>query len=84
MDSNWDDNKSLENSDDFFQTIDKFSNIKAIIWGHAHQGSKFYRNNVKLFSCPSTTLQFNGPKMIGYNHFNLSDKGEINCDMVWL
>ena len=84
MESDWDDKKSLENSDDFFYTIDKFSKIKAVIWGHAHQGSEFNRNNVKLFSCPSTTLQFNGPEMIGYNHFNLSDKGEINCETVWL
>jgi len=84
MNSNWDDQKSLENPDDFFNTIDKFSNIKAVIWGHAHQGSEFNRNDVKLFSCPSTTLQFNGPEMIGYNHFNLSDEGEINCETVWL
>jgi len=84
MKSNWDDKKSLENSDNFFNTIDKFSKIKAVIWGHAHQGSEFIRNDVKLFSCPSTTLQFNGPDMIGYNHYNLSDEGEINCETVWL
>ena len=84
MKSNWDDQKSLENPDDFFNTIDQFSSIKAVIWGHAHQGSEFIRNDVKLFSCPSTTLQFNGPDMIGYNHYNLSDEGEINCETVWL
>ena len=84
MESNWDDQKSLENPDDFFNTIDQFSSIKAVIWGHAHQGSEFIRNDVKLFSCPSTTLQFNGPEMIGYNHYNLSDEGEINCETVWL
>jgi Icc protein len=84
MKSNWDDQKSLENPDDFFNTIDKFSNIKAVIWGHAHQGFEFIRNDVKLFSCPSTSLQFNGPEMIGYNHYNLSDEGEINCETVWL
>ena len=84
MESNWDDKKSLENSDNFFNTIDKFSKIKAVIWGHAHQGSEFIRKDVKLFSCPSTTLQFNGPDMIGYNHYNLSDEGEINCETVWL
>ena len=84
MESNWDDKKSLENSDNFFNTIDKFSKIRAVIWGHAHQCSEFYRNDVKLFSCPSTTLQFNGPDMIGYNHYNLSDEGEINCETVWL
>ena len=84
MESEWDDKKSLENSDDFFNTIDQFSNIKAVIWGHAHQGSEFNRNDVKLFSCPSTALQFNGSEMIGYNHYNLSNEGEINCETVWL
>ena len=84
MESDWDDKKSLENSDDFFHTIDKFSKIKAVIWGHAHQSSEFNMNNVKLLSCPSTTLLLNGPEMIGYYHFNLSDKGEINCETVWL
>ncbi len=84
MNSDWDDKKSLENSDDFFNTIDQFSNIKAVIWGHAHQGSEFNRNDVKLFSCPSTALQFNGSEMIGYNHYNLSNEGEINCETVWL
>ncbi len=84
MESEWDDNKSLENSNDLFNTIDQFITVKAIIWGHAHQGSEFIRNGVKLFSCPSTALQFNGPKKIGYNHFNLGGDGDINCETVWL
>ena len=84
MMSEWNDKKSLENAEDFFNTIDKFKSIKAVIWGHAHQESEFKRKGVKLFSCPSTTLQFNGPAKIGFNHFDLGEKGEINCETIWL
>ena len=84
MESNWDDKLSLENPDDLFNVIDQFNNIKAVIWGHAHQSSRFIRNGVKLFSCPSTAVQFNGPENIGYNHYILNDNGKISCDTIWL
>ena len=47
MESNWDDKLSLENPDDLFNVIDQFNNIKAVIWGHAHQSSRFIRNGVR-------------------------------------
>ena len=84
MQSGWDDRKSLENPEDLFNVIDQFDNIKAVIWGHAHQSSKFNRNGVKLFSCPSTALQFDGKSGIGYNHYTLNDDGEIICKTQWL
>ena len=56
MQSDWDDEMSLENPDDFFSVIDKFDNIKAVMWGHSHQCSEFNRKDMKLFSCPSTLL----------------------------
>jgi len=84
MESNWDDALSLENPEDLFTVIDQFDNIKAIIWGHAHQCSEFSRKGVKLFSCPSTALQFNGQSGIGYNHYTLHDDGEIFCKTYWL
>ena len=84
MESNWDDKLSLENPYDLFNVIDQFNNIKAVIWGHAHQSSRFIRNGVKLFSCPSTAMQFNGPENIGYNHYTLNDNGKIICNTVWL
>ena len=54
MQSDWDDKMSLENPEDLFAVIDQFDNIKAVMWGHAHQCSESNRNGVKLFSCPST------------------------------
>ena len=84
MQSDWDDEMSLENPEDLFAVIDQFDNIKAVMWGHAHQCSEFFRNGVKLFSCPSTALQFDGQSGIGYNHYTLNDDGEIICKTEWL
>jgi len=84
MQSTWDDKMSLENPKDLFDVIDQFDNIKAVMWGHAHQCSEFNRKGVKLFSCPSTALQFDGQSGIGYNHYTLNDDGEIHCKTRWL
>jgi len=84
MESDWDDTLSLENPEDLFAVIDQFDNIKAIMWGHAHQCAEFNRKGVKLFSCPSTALQFNGQSGVGYNHYTLNDDGEIYCNTHWL
>ena len=84
MQSDWDDEMSLENPDDLFSVIDQFDNIKAVMWGHAHQCSEFNRKSVKLFSCPSTALQFNGQPGIGYNRYTLNENGEIFCKTRWL
>ena len=84
MQSDWDDEMSLENPDDLFSVIDQFDNIKAVMWGHAHQCSEFNRNGVKLFSCPSTALQYNGQSGIGYNHYTLNEDGEIYCKTHWV
>jgi len=84
MQSDWDDELSLENPEDLFAVIDQFDNIKAIMWGHAHQCYKSNRNGVKLFSCPSTALQYDGQPGIGYNQYTLHDDGEIYCKTQWL
>ena len=84
MQSDWDDEMSLENPEDLFAVIDQFDNIKAVMWGHAHQCSESNRNGVKLFSCPSTAVQYDGQPGIGYNHYTLNDNGEIYCKTQWL
>ena len=84
MQSDWDDEMSLENPDDLFAVIDQFDTIKAVMWGHAHQCCEFNRSGVKLYSCPSTALQFNGQSGIGYNHYTLNEDGEIYCKTRWL
>ena len=84
MQSSWNDDLSLENPEDFFDTISQLPKVRAVIWGHAHQSSEFNLDSIKLFSCPSTAVQFCGPSSIGYNHYTLHDNGEINCKTRWL
>ena len=84
MNSAWDDSLSLENPNDLFDVIGKYSKVRAVLCGHAHHSKRFIQNNISLFSCPSTALQFNGPDKIGYNHFRLHSNGKIDCKTHWL
>jgi Icc protein len=84
MQSNWDDALSLKNCDEFFSVIDKYPKIKAILWGHAHQEKEFKRGKIRLISCPSTALQFDSEKRIGFNRYTLYDNGNLKYDTQWL
>ena len=84
MNSDWDDELSLENPDDLFEIVGQHSKVRAILWGHAHQSEAFEHKGTSLFSCPSTALQFNGPEHIGYNHYRLHSNGKIECETHWL
>ncbi len=56
--SHWLDQQIVGNAADFFKVVDKFSNVKTILWGHVHQVFETVRNGVKLMSVPSTCVQF--------------------------
>jgi len=84
MQSDWDDSLSLENADELFNVMDKYPKIKAVLWGHAHQASEFYNNNVALISCPSTALQFDNETRIGFNHYTLHDDGKLEYETQWI
>lgn len=63
--SKWLDNIGLHNRDQFWETVDKYPNVKAILWGHIHQELNDERNGVKLMASPSTCIQFL-PKSEGF------------------
>ena len=56
--SAWLDKMSLDNADEFFEIVDRYQNIRGILWGHIHQPSEAERNGVRMFSIPSTCIQF--------------------------
>ncbi len=56
--SEWLDGYVVKNADEFFKIVDKYSNVKAICWGHVHQEFEGERNGVKLYATPSTCVQF--------------------------
>jgi Icc protein len=84
MNSNWDDELSLENPSDLFQVLDKHSKIRMIVFGHAHEAGEFSRLGKRIISCPSTALQFNQENRVGFNEFELNQKGTINLKMQWI
>lgn len=56
--SSWLDQQIVGNAAEFFKIVDRFSNVRAIIWGHVHQVFEAQRNGVQLMSVPSTCVQF--------------------------
>lgn len=86
----WLDQYVLKNAAAFFQVVDKYSHIKAIVWGHVHQAFHQRRKGVDLYATPSTCVQF-APRsddfkvdtvMPGYRWFNLHADGRLETDIV--
>ena len=63
--STWLDNIGLHNRDDFFEILDRFENVRAVLWGHIHQELDVVRNGVSMMATPSTCIQFM-PKSSGF------------------
>ncbi|MCF5598173.1 3',5'-cyclic-AMP phosphodiesterase [Pseudomonas syringae] len=48
----------LRNADALFAALDRFAQVKAVLWGHVHQEYDQMRNGVRLLASPSTCIQF--------------------------
>ncbi len=84
MNSDWDDALSLENPQDLFAILDKHHKIQAVLFGHAHEAAEFKKNGLKIIACPSTALQFNNEKRIGFNYYTLFDDGQLTYETQWI
>ncbi len=60
----------LRNPDALFAVLDRFPQVKAVLWGHVHQEIDSERNGVRLLASPSTCIQF-AP---GSDDFQVSDQ----------
>ncbi|MEE9344198.1 MAG: 3',5'-cyclic-AMP phosphodiesterase [Methylococcales bacterium] len=82
IDSPWMDAMGLRQADDLFAVLDRYPQVKAVIWGHIHQQFEQTRNVIKLLGTPSTCIQF----MPGATEFSLDDKPpgyrwlSLHCD----
>lgn len=85
MGCKWLDTQIVGSADRFFDVIDRYPAVRAIAWGHVHQEFAGERKGVKLFSVPSTCVQFK-PKSEdfavddanpGYRWFDLHADGRI-------
>ncbi len=82
----WMDGIGLLNDDDFLAIIDRYSHIRAVVYGHIHQELDFMRGDVRYFCTPSTCIQFK-PDVIdftlddlnpAYRWFSLFEDGRID------
>ncbi|MGD8170935.1 3',5'-cyclic-AMP phosphodiesterase [Vibrio sp. TRT 21S02] len=56
--SAWLDQHSLKDADNFWQIIEKYNNVRAVLCGHIHQDMDKLHNNVRVMATPSTCVQF--------------------------
>lgn len=54
--SPWIDKYRLMDPENFLQLIDRFPNVKAVVWGHVHQVFDAVRKGVNMLSGPSSAI----------------------------
>jgi len=54
----WMDSIGLRNPEALFAVLDRFPQVRAVLWGHVHQEYDQMRANVRLLASPSTCIQF--------------------------
>lgn len=89
MGCKWLDTQVVASAGRFFDTIDQYPSVRAVIWGHVHQEYAGERNGVKLYSVPSTCVQFKPfsddfaveKTPPGYRWLDLYDDGRIDTQV---
>ncbi|WP_433772056.1 3',5'-cyclic-AMP phosphodiesterase [Pseudomonas putida] len=75
----------LRNPDALFAVLDRFPQVRAVLWGHVHQEIDQLRNDVRLMASPSTCIQFEpgsedfkvGEQAPGYRWLRLLPDGRL-------
>ncbi|WP_350570355.1 3',5'-cyclic-AMP phosphodiesterase [Pseudomonas sp. H26/SER47-MNA-CIBAN-0231] len=75
----------LRNPEAFFEVLDRFPQVRAVLWGHVHQEIDRERNGVRLMASPSTCIQFEpgsadfkvGEQAPGYRWLRLLSDGQL-------
>lgn len=75
----------LRNPEALFAVLERFPQVKALLWGHVHQEFDQLRQGVRLMASPSTCIQFApqsedfklDSRAPGYRWLRLHDDGQI-------
>ncbi|MBK1874729.1 MULTISPECIES: 3',5'-cyclic-AMP phosphodiesterase [Marinobacter] len=89
IDTDWMADIGLRNREEFWQLIDRFPQVKIVLWGHIHQTFEQQRNGVHLLATPSTCIQFtSGSRKFsvddlapGYRWFELQASGDFTTEV---
>ena len=90
IDTQWMNPIGVTNRDDFWRIIDRFDNVRAVLWGHIHQDLDQYRGEVRLLATPSTCIQFEAgatdfavePLSPGFRWLDLHSNGTLDTGVV--
>lgn len=94
--SRWQDEICLGNTDQFWRIVDLYPQVKGVIFGHVHQSWTLQRGDIQLFSVPATAAQFKAqtdsseveddPKLAGpaYGRYQLHSCGKISQQVIRL
>ena len=82
----WLDEQMVSDAAAFFDVLDRFPGVRAVLWGHVHQEVDTQRNGVRLLASPSTCVQFApgsatfkaDDKPPGYRWLDLHSDGRID------
>ena len=88
----WRDHVALHDADAFLAVVDRYPQIRGIIWGHIHQPYEGVRHRVRLLGAPATCFQFRlgalGPTASkvspGYRLLRLFPDGGLDSEAVFL
>lgn len=90
--SQWMDRIRLKNSEAFYAVIDRYPQVRAVIFGHIHQQFESTRGGIRLIGTPATSIQFKSgtDQMVldvlspAYRNFELYDDGDFDTSIEWL
>jgi Icc protein len=82
----WLDTMMVSNSDALFAVLDRYPQVRAVVWGHIHAEFADLRNTVHLLAAPATCVQFkpSTPEpqiddlLPGYRWFELHADGTLH------
>ncbi|MBD9515618.1 3',5'-cyclic-AMP phosphodiesterase [Pseudomonas sp. PDM22] len=83
--SQWMDRIGIYNPERLFAVIDRYPNVRCLLWGHVHQEIDRMRGDVRLLASPSTCVQFTpgsedfcvDSPAPGYRWLRLMSDGEV-------
>lgn len=87
--SDWMEKIGLTNRESFWQVVERFPQVKIVLWGHIHQEHDRWRNDCRLLASPSTCIQFTAgsdvfaveKKAPGYRWFQLAPSGSFDTEV---
>ena len=86
MESAWIDAHMAQNTEAFWQRMQPYDHLRVVISGHTHQEQTRYRNEVTVYSTPSTCYQFKPYQddfeydtnaLPGYRWLQLANNGQV-------